>query len=152
MPTNRMVPSPSPVASKAANVSNEPHVLRVSIRAPGTLYSKRNGRGVRNVRRRGQYSASSERLPFPGHDLGLSGRSARARPQDFYRKRPMKVHANKSRARRGVTTVQYVVMLAVITLGVISAVRTLGSRASTGLNSTAGNVANPSTLPSRFGS
>ena len=60
--------------------------------------------------------------------------------------------ALRRRARRGVTTVQYVVMLAVITLGVIAAVRNLGTGARTNLNTTAGNVANPATLPSRFGS
>ena len=63
----------------------------------------------------------------------------------------MKANVNR-RARRGVTTVQYVVMLAVICLGVIAAVRSLGTGARTNLNSTAGNVANPATLPSRFGS
>lgn len=54
--------------------------------------------------------------------------------------------------RRGVTTVQVAVMLAVITLAIISAVKTLGTNAKTSLTSTAGNVADPSTLPSRFGS
>ena len=56
------------------------------------------------------------------------------------------------RIRRGVTTVQVCVMLAVITLAIISAVKTLGTNAKTSLTTTAGNVANPSTLPSRFGS
>ena len=56
------------------------------------------------------------------------------------------------RIRRGVTTVQVCVMLAIITLGIISAVKTLGTNAKTSLTTTAGNVANPSTLPSRFGS
>ena len=60
--------------------------------------------------------------------------------------------ALRRRTRRGVTTVQYVVMLAVITLGVIVAVRNLGTGARTRLNTTAGDVANPANLPSRFGS
>lgn len=54
--------------------------------------------------------------------------------------------------RRGVTTVQVAVMLVVITLAIVSGVKTLGTNAKTSLTTTSGNVANPSTLPSRFGS
>ena len=56
------------------------------------------------------------------------------------------------KSRRGVTTTQWCVLAAMITLLTIAAVRSLGTNASTGLNSTAGNIANPATLPSRFGS
>jgi len=54
--------------------------------------------------------------------------------------------------RRGATTVQYCVMAAVITLVIVSAVRTLGTGTRTNMTTTAGNVANPATLPARFGS
>jgi hypothetical protein len=56
------------------------------------------------------------------------------------------------RNRRGVTAVQWAVVASVILIGVIVAVRAIGTGARTNLNSTAGNLANPSTLPSRFGS
>jgi len=39
-----------------------------------------------------------------------------------------------------------------IVVAVLSAVRSLGNNASTNLNTTAGNVGNPASLPSRFGS
>lgn len=54
--------------------------------------------------------------------------------------------------RRGLTTVQLCVMLAVITLGVIAAVKSLGSNSSSKLTTTASDIANPANLPSRFGS
>ena len=56
------------------------------------------------------------------------------------------------RTRRGVTTAQVCILLAVISLVIVSAVKSLGTNAKTSLTTTAGNVANPSTLPSRFGS
>ncbi len=58
----------------------------------------------------------------------------------------------ETRQRRGITTVQTVVLLAVITLAVVSAVKTLGTNAKTKLTTTASDVANPANLPSRFGS
>ena len=54
--------------------------------------------------------------------------------------------------RQGITTVQICVLLALIVLVAVSALKNLGTNAKTSLNSTAGNVANPSTLPARFGS
>lgn len=54
--------------------------------------------------------------------------------------------------RRGMTTVQLAVMIAVITLGVFASVRSMGTAARTKLNNTAGDVANPANLPARFGS
>jgi Flp pilus assembly pilin Flp len=54
--------------------------------------------------------------------------------------------------RRGVTAVQWAVVAALTVLVVIVAVRNIGTNATTSLNSTAGNVADPSTLPARFGS
>jgi Flp pilus assembly pilin Flp len=57
-----------------------------------------------------------------------------------------------SRNRRGVTNVQWALLAAVISVAVIAAVRSVGTNVRTNLNSTAGNVANPSTLPGRFGS
>ena len=55
-------------------------------------------------------------------------------------------------SRRGVTVVQWCVVAAMILLVSIALIRSLGNSTSTNLNSTAGNVANPATLPSRFGS
>jgi Flp pilus assembly pilin Flp len=54
--------------------------------------------------------------------------------------------------RRGISTAQAAVLLAVITLTIVAALRTLGTNARTNINTTAGNVANPATLPARFGS
>lgn len=62
------------------------------------------------------------------------------------------VRVQASMRRRGMTTVQIAVMLAVITLGIFASVKSLGTAASTKLNNTAGDVANPANLPSRFGS
>jgi hypothetical protein len=59
---------------------------------------------------------------------------------------------NISQRRRGVSGAQAAVMLAVLTLVVVAALRTMGTSARTNLNTTAGNVANPASLPSRFGS
>ena len=55
-------------------------------------------------------------------------------------------------ARRAVTVVQYVLLASLITVAVLSAVRSLGNNAKTNITTTAGNVANPASLPSRFGS
>jgi hypothetical protein len=44
------------------------------------------------------------------------------------------------------------VVLAVLTLVIVAALRTMGTSARTNLNTSAGNVANPASLPSRFGS
>ena len=60
--------------------------------------------------------------------------------------------ANSKSARKGVTTVQWCVVVAIITLGAIAAVRTLGTGSSTRINTMASDVANPANLPSRFGS
>ena len=54
--------------------------------------------------------------------------------------------------RRGVTVVQWAVMAAVIVIGVIVAVRNIGINTRTHMNTTAGNVGNPASLPARFGS
>jgi len=54
--------------------------------------------------------------------------------------------------RRGMSTTQYVTVLALITLAVVAGVTLVGSRANTKLNQTASDVANPSTLTQRFGS
>ena len=58
----------------------------------------------------------------------------------------------RAASRRGVTTVQYCVMAAVIALGVIATVIVLGNRTNTKLGQTATDVANPQSLTTRFGS
>lgn len=65
----------------------------------------------------------------------------------------MSLCRNKTnRRRRGLTTVQMCVMLAVITLGVIATVKTLGNNSKTKLTTMGSDIANPANLPSRFGS
>jgi len=54
--------------------------------------------------------------------------------------------------RRGISTVQWCVMAALITLAVIAGVTTVGTRNSTKLNQTATDLANPKNLTTRFGS
>lgn len=54
--------------------------------------------------------------------------------------------------RRGVTTVQMCVMLALIALVVIAGVSLLGTRTNNKLNETATDMANPKSLTGRFGS
>lgn len=54
--------------------------------------------------------------------------------------------------RQGVTAVQWAVVAAIITIGVIAGVRAIGTNTTTHMTTTAGNVANPATLPARFGS
>ena len=63
------------------------------------------------------------------------------------------IHSRKlSQRRRGVSGAQAAVLLAVLTLVVVAALRTMGTSARTNLNTTSDNVANPASLPSRFGS
>ncbi|NIL97493.1 MAG: hypothetical protein GTO76_07465 [Planctomycetales bacterium] len=52
--------------------------------------------------------------------------------------------------RRGISSVQVAVVLAVIVVAVIATVNSLGSRASSEMLDTAGRVGDPSTLPARF--
>lgn len=54
--------------------------------------------------------------------------------------------------RRGITTVQVALLLALITMAIVGALKTMGTNAKTSLTTTAGNIADPSTLPARFGS
>lgn len=54
--------------------------------------------------------------------------------------------------RRGATIVQWAVVAAVIAVGVIAGVRSIGTNTKTRMTTTAGNVANPASLPARFGS
>jgi Flp pilus assembly pilin Flp len=54
--------------------------------------------------------------------------------------------------RRGMSTVQYVLLLALLALGVVAGVTLVGPRASTKLDQTATDVGNPSSLVNRFGS
>jgi Flp pilus assembly pilin Flp len=64
----------------------------------------------------------------------------------------MAVRRNLVVRRRGISAAQTAVLLAVLALVIVAALRTLGTNARTNLNTTAGNIANPATLPSRFGS
>jgi Flp pilus assembly pilin Flp len=57
-----------------------------------------------------------------------------------------------NKPRRGVSTVQVALLLALITMAIVGAVKTMGTNAKTSLNTTATNVADPSSLPARFGS
>jgi hypothetical protein len=54
--------------------------------------------------------------------------------------------------RRGVTTVQIAVMLAVIFLVVFAGAQLLGTRTNTKLGQSATDLANPKNLTTRFGS
>jgi Flp pilus assembly pilin Flp len=54
--------------------------------------------------------------------------------------------------RRGISLVQWCVMAALITLAIVAGVANIGPRASTKLNQTATDVANPANLTTRFGS
>jgi Flp pilus assembly pilin Flp len=56
------------------------------------------------------------------------------------------------RNRRGATVVQWAVIAAIVVIGIIAAVRSIGTNTGTHMTTTAGNVADPSTLPARFGS
>jgi Flp pilus assembly pilin Flp len=53
--------------------------------------------------------------------------------------------------RRGVTTVQWCVMAALIILVVIGSVSVLGTRSKTRLGQTATDLSNPQNLTTRFG-
>jgi len=55
-------------------------------------------------------------------------------------------------ARRGITVVQYVLLAALICLGVVAGIATVGSRTSTKLNQSATDFGNPTSLTTRFGS
>ena len=52
--------------------------------------------------------------------------------------------------RRGITTVQMCVMLAVITLAIVGTVRVLGTNSKDKLNQTASDLATPKNLTTRF--
>jgi Flp pilus assembly pilin Flp len=54
--------------------------------------------------------------------------------------------------RRGISTVQWVVIAALITLSIVAGVSVLGGRTSIKLNETATDVADPHELTHRFGS
>jgi Flp pilus assembly pilin Flp len=54
--------------------------------------------------------------------------------------------------RRGISTVQTVLIAAVVTLAIVGGFALLGTRANTKLNQTATDVANPQSLTTRFGS
>jgi len=54
--------------------------------------------------------------------------------------------------RRGVSLVQWAVVAAVIALVVVAGVTVVGTRANNKLNQTATDVANPTSLTTRFGS
>ena len=56
------------------------------------------------------------------------------------------------RIRRGMSTMQYATVAALIALAVVAAVTLVGSRANNKLNQTASDVTNPSALTQRFGS
>jgi Flp pilus assembly pilin Flp len=56
------------------------------------------------------------------------------------------------RIRRGMSTMQYATVAALIALAVVAGVTLVGSRANTKLNQTASDVANPAALTQRFGS
>ena len=56
------------------------------------------------------------------------------------------------RNRRGMSTMQYATVAALIALAVVAGVTLVGSRANTKLNQTASDVGNPAALTQRFGS
>lgn len=58
----------------------------------------------------------------------------------------------RRRLRAGVSLVQWVLIAAVITLAAVAGVALIGSRTNNKLNQTATDVANPSSLTTRFGS
>jgi hypothetical protein len=63
----------------------------------------------------------------------------------------MHLRVTQSKRRRGITTMQFVVVAALITVSILAAARTLGTRTSTDLNTTAGQIGNPASLVNRFG-
>jgi Flp pilus assembly pilin Flp len=58
----------------------------------------------------------------------------------------------RSRIRRGVSAVQWIVLAAVITLAIVATITVLGTRTNNKLNQTATDVADPASLVNRFGS
>lgn len=56
------------------------------------------------------------------------------------------------RIRRGMSTMQYATVAALIALAVVAGVTLVGSRANNKLNQTASDVGNPAALTQRFGS
>jgi Flp pilus assembly pilin Flp len=54
--------------------------------------------------------------------------------------------------RRGMSQVQWCLLAALITLGVVAGVTLLGNRTNTKLGETASDLANPQNLTKRFGS
>lgn len=52
--------------------------------------------------------------------------------------------------RRGISTAQWAVVAAVITLAIVAGVTLIGSRTNTKLNQTATDVGNPTSLKQRF--
>ena len=60
------------------------------------------------------------------------------------------MHKYRAR-RRGATTVQYCVMLALIILVVVGTLVVLGNRTNTRMGQTATDLANPQSLTTRFG-
>jgi Flp pilus assembly pilin Flp len=58
----------------------------------------------------------------------------------------------RRRSRAGVSLVQWVLIAAVITLGVVAGVTLIGTNTTVKLNQTATDVATPSSLTTRFGS
>ena len=58
----------------------------------------------------------------------------------------------RHRSRAGSSTVQWVVIAALITLAIVGGIALLGTNTNTRLNQTATDVANPQSLTTRFGS
>lgn len=56
------------------------------------------------------------------------------------------------RIRRGMSTMQYATVAALIALAVVAGVTLVGSQTNTKLGQTASDVANPAALTQRFGS
>ena len=56
------------------------------------------------------------------------------------------------RRRRGINSVQWVVIAAATVLAIFATVQIIGSRTNTKLNQTATDVGNPQNLTTRFGS
>jgi len=89
--------------------------------------------------------------------IRLSHKTANKRPHSanevIYRKGlfqqeiPMSLHS----IRRGTAVTQWVVVAALIALAVVAGITLVGTRANTKLNQTATDVANPSSLKTRFG-
>lgn len=59
---------------------------------------------------------------------------------------------HRTHRRRGVSLVQWVLIAAVITLGLAAGVTLIGTRTNNKLNQTVTDVGNPKSLTTRFGS